>query len=247
MRRLLRWSVVLLLLWGGWRLLPRLLEPWMPPPQMILVLGGDVEREKQAAALARQSNLPVLITGGSNPEYAQWVFEGQGVDAQKLQLDYAARDTLSNFTTLVDRLRRRGIRHVLLVTSSDRLRGAPMLAVLCGSLLISRLSAEVGQSRWRALSDEEQEKLRSPNHWRNNLQQLGFAVASLGEGLTGIVKQLKPAGKSGTTSKKWVRPELETSNAAEAEPGPNTSADVQSKETPETTPATSAPESEGEA
>ena len=114
MRRLLRWSVVLLLLWGGWRLLPRLLEPWMPPPQMILVLGGDVEREKQAASLARQSNLPVLITGGSNPEYAQWVFEGQGVDAQKLQLDYAARDTLSNFTTLVDRLRRRGIRHVLL-------------------------------------------------------------------------------------------------------------------------------------
>ena len=134
MRRLLRWSVVLLLLWGGWRLLPRLLEPWMPPPQMILVLGGDVEREKQAAALARQSNLPVLITGGSNPEYAQWVFEGQGVDAQKLQLDYAARDTLSNFTTLVDRLRRRGIRHVLLVTSSDHMDRALMIGrVVAGS------------------------------------------------------------------------------------------------------------------
>ena len=134
MRRLLRWSVVLLLLWGGWRLLPRLLEPWMPPPQMILVLGGDVEREKQAAALARQSNLPVLITGGSNPEYAQWVFEGQGVDAQKLQLDYAARDTLSNFTTLVDRLRRRGIRHVLLVTSSDHMDRALLVGrVVAGS------------------------------------------------------------------------------------------------------------------
>ena len=134
MRRLLRWSVVLLLLWGGWRLLPRLLEPWMPPPQMILVLGGDVEREKQAAALARQSNLPVLITGGSNPEYAQWVFEGQGVDAQKLQLDYAARDTLSNFTTLVDRLRRRGIRHLLLVTSSDHMDRALLVGrVVAGS------------------------------------------------------------------------------------------------------------------
>ena len=134
MRRLLRWSVVLLLLWGGWRFLPRLLEPWMPPPQMILVLGGDVEREKQAAALARQSNLPVLITGGSNPEYAQWVFEGQGVDAQKLQLDYAARDTLSNFTTLVDRLRRRGIRHLLLVTSSDHMDRALLVGrVVAGS------------------------------------------------------------------------------------------------------------------
>ena len=31
---------------------------------------------------------------------------------------------------------------LVLVTSSDRLRGAPMLAVLCGGLLVSRLSAE---------------------------------------------------------------------------------------------------------
>ena len=136
---------------------------------------------------------------------------------------------------------------LVLVTSSDRMRGAPMLAVLCGSLLISRLSAEVGQSRWRALSDEEQTKLGSADHWRNNLQQLGSAMASLGEGLTGIVKQLKPAGKSGVTLKKWVRPELEASNAADAEPGPTTPSEGQSEETPETTPATSAPESEGEA
>ena len=70
---------------------------------------------------------------------------------------------------------------LVLVTSSDRMRGAPMLAVLCGSLLISRLSAEVGQSRWRALSDHEQKKLGSPDHWLNNLQQLGSAVASLGK------------------------------------------------------------------
>ena len=53
---------------------------------------------------------------------------------------------------------------LVLVTSSDRLRGAPMLAVLCGSLLVSRLSAEVGQARWRALSEDEQQRLASPEH-----------------------------------------------------------------------------------
>ena len=136
---------------------------------------------------------------------------------------------------------------LVLVTSSDRMRGAPMLAVLCGSLLISRLSAEVGQARWRALSEEEQKKLGSPDHWLNNLQQLGSAVASLGGGLTGIFKQLKPAGKSGVTSKKWVRPEPEPSKSAEAEPELSTSTEAQTESTPETTPATSAPESEGEA
>ena len=87
-----------------------------------------------AGLLSLDKEGTVLITGGSNPEYAQWVFEGQGVDAQKLQLDYAARDTLSNFTTLVDRLRRRGIRHVLLVTSSDHMDRALLVGrVVAGS------------------------------------------------------------------------------------------------------------------
>ena len=43
---------------------------------------------------------------------------------------------------------------LVLVTSSDRLRGAPMLAVLFGSLLITRLTKEVAQARWQVLSDE---------------------------------------------------------------------------------------------
>ena len=96
---------------------------------------------------------------------------------------------------------------LVLVTSSDRLRGAPMLAVLCGGLLVSRLSAEVGQARWRALSDEEQARLRSVDHWLTGLRQLGTAAGGLSEGLGGMAKQLKPAGKSGVSGKKWVRPE----------------------------------------
>ena len=96
---------------------------------------------------------------------------------------------------------------LVLVTSSDRLRGAPMLAVLCGGLLVSRLSAGVGQARWRALSEEEQTRLRSIDHWLTGLRQLGTAAGDLSEGLGGMAKQLKPAGKSGVSGKKWVRPE----------------------------------------
>ena len=96
---------------------------------------------------------------------------------------------------------------LVLVTSSDRLRGAPMLAVLCGGLLVSRLSAEVGQARWRALSEEEQTRLRSIDHWLTGLRQLGTAAGGLSEGLGGMAKQLKPAGKSGVSGKEWVRPE----------------------------------------
>ncbi|MEX0588775.1 MAG: YdcF family protein [Cyanobium sp.] len=109
--------------------------PAPPPPQMILVLGGDVAREQRAAALAARDGLPVVVSGGSNPEYAQWLFEQrQGLPQHQVQLDYRASDTLSNFTSLVDDLRRARIRHALLVTSSDHMDRALLVGrIVAGS------------------------------------------------------------------------------------------------------------------
>ena len=127
-RLVLTLSVATALLWlsrGAW-------WPSQPPPQLILVLGGDADRERVAADLSRRDGLPVLVSGGSNPEYAQWLFEQQGLDQRRVQLDYRATDTLSNFTSVVDDLRRAKVRHVLLVTSSDHMDRA---------LLVGRLVA----------------------------------------------------------------------------------------------------------
>ena len=113
--------------------------PTPPPPQLILVLGGDVARERHAAALAEQLGLPVVVSGGSNPEYAHWLFEQrQGLPPGQVQLDYRATDTLSNFTSLVDDLRRARIRHALLVTSSDHMDRALLVGrIVAGSRGIS--------------------------------------------------------------------------------------------------------------
>ncbi len=129
-----RWLVLLLAgagLWlsrGWW-------WPTPPPPQLILVLGGDVDRERHAADLARDRGLPVVVSGGSNPEYAHWLFEQrQGLPASQVQLDYRATDTLSNFTSLADDLRRARIRHALLVTSSDHMDRALLVGrIVAGS------------------------------------------------------------------------------------------------------------------
>lgn len=131
-----------------WRLLPLALAatgllwlsrgwwlPQPPPPQMILVLGGDAERERVAARLARQDGLPVVVSGGTNPEYARWLFEQrEGVPPSRLHLDYRATDTVTNFTSLVDDLRRARIRHALLVTSSDHMNRALLVGrIVAGS------------------------------------------------------------------------------------------------------------------
>jgi uncharacterized SAM-binding protein YcdF (DUF218 family) len=135
-RRSRPWGLVALLLAGGLLWLSRgWWWPAPPPAQMILVLGGDVAREREAAALAARLGLPVVVSGGSNPEYAHWLFEQrQGLPSHQVQLDYRARDTLSNFTSLVDDLRQARIRHALLVTSSDHMDRALLVGrIVAGS------------------------------------------------------------------------------------------------------------------
>ncbi|QNJ27405.1 uncharacterized conserved secreted protein (DUF218) [Synechococcus sp. SYN20] len=91
------------------------------PPQRILVLGGDLDRERVGLRLAQQLELPLVVSGGSNPEYAQWLLRDAGMDQSRVVLDYRAKDTFTNFTSLVDDLKRDGVKHVYLVTSDDHL------------------------------------------------------------------------------------------------------------------------------
>ncbi len=129
-----RWLLVLLAAGGLLWLSRGLLLPTPPRPQLILVLGGDVARERAAGELARRDGLPLLVSGGSNPEYATWQFGQQGLGAGRVQLDYRAHDTLTNFTSVVDELKRAKVRHVLLVTSSDHMERALLVGrIVAGS------------------------------------------------------------------------------------------------------------------
>ncbi|MCP9819364.1 hypothetical protein KBZ18_07640 [Synechococcus sp. Cruz-9H2] len=106
---------------------------------------------------------------------------------------------------------------LVLVTSAERLSGAPMLAVLCGGLLIGRLSTEVGLGRWRQLSREEQVRLTGVERWRTSLQQLAAALmglvslagSKLGVLLSWLKERREASSKARETTKRWVRPEPE--------------------------------------
>jgi isoleucyl-tRNA synthetase len=77
-----------------------------------------------------------------------------------------------------------------LVTSADRLTGAPMLGVLCGALLIGRLGLEVGLGRWRQLTEEERQRLGSLERWSTSFRQLGITSAGLLERAGGGIGNL---------------------------------------------------------
>lgn len=104
-------------------------------PQAVLVLGGATEREKFAAQFAQaHPNLPIWVSSGSNPEYAEWVFSEAGIPADRVHLDYQAVDTVTNFTTLVDQLKSQGISSVYLITSDYHMRRAQVIGeIILGS------------------------------------------------------------------------------------------------------------------
>lgn len=98
-------------------------------PEAILVLGGDAKREHFAATFARQHpDLEIWVSSGTNPEYAQWLFQEANIDRDRVHLDYRAVDTVTNFTTIVDDLKREGVESVYLVTSDYHMRRATIIA-----------------------------------------------------------------------------------------------------------------------
>jgi hypothetical protein len=117
---------------------------------------------------------------------------------------------------------------LVLVTSAERLTGSPMLAVLCGGLLIGRLGTEVGLSRWRQLTEEERQRLGSRERWRSSVDQLAASLAGVGQRAGGVLASL--AGTLGSLGgavtagrkpkaggKRWVRPEAPPAETPTAE------------------------------
>jgi len=100
---------------------------------------------------------------------------------------------------------------LVVVSSRDRLTGAPMLAVLCGGLIMGRLAVEVGQGRWRQLTGDEQTRLGSIERWSSSLQQLGATTAKLsslvGSAARGLGGWVGAQRQPKTTTKRWIRPE----------------------------------------
>lgn len=123
--------VIPIAFWFGYKEIKTHLEP----PKAVLVLGGSHEREKFAAQFALENpDLPIWVSGGSSEWYVRKVFAKAGIESSRLNLDYQAVDTVTNFTTLVDELKARGIDSIYLITSDYHMRRASVIGeIVLGS------------------------------------------------------------------------------------------------------------------
>lgn len=111
-------------LWFGYKQL----QSYFVQPEAIFVLGGHEDRERFAAKLAlKHPNLPIWVSSGSPEGYATKIFTKAGVNSNRLHLDYQAKDTVTNFTTLVKELKSQGIESVYLITSDNHMNRARVI------------------------------------------------------------------------------------------------------------------------
>ena len=118
-------------------------------PSVAIVLGGAPEREQFAAQFAKEHpNVRIWVSSGSNREYAQWVFDEAHVPDDQWALDYQAVDTVTNFTTLINKLEDRDIHQVYLITSDYHMRRASLVAqIILGSRGINFKPVEIPTDR----------------------------------------------------------------------------------------------------
>lgn len=124
-------------------------ESYFVQPKAIFVLGGEEERELFAAKFAQKyPGIPIWVSSGSPQWYAKRVFAKAGIETQRIHLDYKAEDTVTNFTTLVDKLQSEGIDSVYLITSDDHMRRARVIGeIVFGSRGIAMKPVEIPTGR----------------------------------------------------------------------------------------------------
>ena len=103
-------------------------------PQLIFVLGGDSKREISGIKISKELHIPIVISSGSNPAYSKWLVKKEGLSPKLIRRDYRAKDTLTNFTSLIDEFAKDGINHALLITSKDHVKRSMLIGnIIAGS------------------------------------------------------------------------------------------------------------------
>jgi uncharacterized SAM-binding protein YcdF (DUF218 family) len=101
-------------------------------PQAIFVLGGDYKRMEFAAQFWQShKDLDIWVSDcDSNLDYNRRIFQRFGVPNRQLRFDGRATDTVTNFTSMVDKFAAQKIQHIYLITSDYHIRRSKAIATI---------------------------------------------------------------------------------------------------------------------
>ncbi len=145
-----------------------------PHPQAIFTLGGGADRETFTAQFAQNyPSLEIWVSSGIPPQEAYNIFANAGIPSTRINLDYRAVDTVTNFTSLVEDFKNKHIHHVYLITSDFHIPRAQAIAtIIFGSQAIKFTPVSIASNK-------------SPESWLHILRDVGRCLLWLFTGRTG--------------------------------------------------------------
>ena len=127
----------------------------VPVPQAIFVLGGNGSRMEFAAQFWQSHrNLDIWVSDfESNLNYNRLIFEKFGVPNRQLRFDGRATDTVTNFTTLVEKFADSKLQHLYLITSDYHIRRSRAIATIVVTPIAVPSSVYKSESLLRVMRD----------------------------------------------------------------------------------------------
>lgn len=102
-----------------------------PKPQAILTLGGGEAREKFTAQFAQNHpSLNIWVSSGISCKKANRIFREAGISEERVNLDYRAVDTVTNFAYLVTYFEKLKLKHLYIITSDFHMPRAKAIATI---------------------------------------------------------------------------------------------------------------------
>ena len=98
--------------------------------KVILHLGGDIQRAKTAARLAASMPDSIVVVSSEGDGFFQW-YDAAGIARERITVDTAAWDTVTNFTHTYKLLKSLKCSHLYVVTSAFHCHRAKLIAMAC--------------------------------------------------------------------------------------------------------------------
>ena len=98
--------------------------------QVILHLGGTIQRAETAARLAASMPDSMVVVSSEGDGFYEW-YDAAGIARGRIVVDTAAWDTVTNFTHTYKLLKSLSCSHLYVVTSSFHCHRANLIALAC--------------------------------------------------------------------------------------------------------------------
>ncbi len=101
------------------------------------------------------------------------------------------------------------------ISMSHRFDGSPLLVLVLGAVIFTRLIIEISHHRWQLLTSEEKDSFKSFGRWDKGVRELFSTFVKLSSLLFELIQRFKFKAEPKSKGKKWIRSDFSEEKKSE--------------------------------